>query len=86
MTSSRFQERAGEALSGRYELLEEIGRGASAVVFRAKDERHGRDVAVKVLRPEVTAVLGRERFLREIELASKLAHPHILPMYDSGES
>ena len=86
MTSSRLRERAHAALAGRYEIAEEIGRGATAVVFRAKDERHGRDVAVKVLRPEVTAVLGRERFLREIELASKLAHPHILPMYDSGES
>ena len=86
MTSLRFQERAHAALAGGYEIAEEIGRGATAVVFRAKDERHGRDVAVKVLRPEVTAVLGRERFLREIELASKLAHPHILPMYDSGES
>jgi tRNA A-37 threonylcarbamoyl transferase component Bud32 len=86
MTSSRLQERAHAALAGRYEIAEEIGRGATAVVFRAKDERHGRDVAVKVLRPEVTAVVGRERFLREIELASKLAHPHILPMYDSGES
>lgn len=56
------------------------------MVFRATDERHGRDVAVKVLRPEVTAALGRERFLREIEIASRLAHPHILPLYDSGEA
>jgi len=86
VSSSRLQERTRAALAGRYAITEEIGRGGTAVVFRGTDERHGRDVAVKVLRPEVTAMLGRERFLREIEIASKLAHPHILPLYDSGES
>lgn len=55
-------------------------------MFRAEDLRHRRDVAVKVLHPEVTAVLGRERFLREIEFVASLAHPHILPLYDSGEA
>ena len=55
-------------------------------MFRGEDLRHERDVAVKVLHPEVSAALGRERFLREIEIAAKLAHPHILPLYDSGEA
>ena len=79
-------ERAREALDGRYRIVEEIGRGGTSVVFRAEDVRHHRDVAVKVLHPEVTAVLGRERFLREIEFVASLAHPHILPLYDSGEA
>ncbi|MEJ2546288.1 MAG: protein kinase, partial [Gemmatimonadota bacterium] len=59
-------------------MEEELGRGGTAVVFRGEDLRHERDVAVKVLHPEVSAALGRERFLREIEIAAKLAHPHIL--------
>jgi serine/threonine protein kinase len=84
--SRRLQERARTALSERYRIGEEIGKGSAAVVFRAEDLRHGRDVALKILHPEVSAVLGRERFLQEIEIAAKLAHPHILPLYDSGES
>ena len=79
-------ERAREALDGRYRIVEEIGRGGTAAVFRAEDLRHHRDVAVKVLHPEVTAALGRERFLREIEFVASLAHPHILPLYDSGDA
>ncbi len=86
MSSKRLQERARAALRERYRIEEELGKGAAAVVFRGEDLRHGRQVAVKVLHPEVSAVLGRERFLREIEIAAKLAHPHILPLYDSGEA
>ena len=71
-------ERAREALDGRYLITDEIGRGGTSIVFRAEDLRYPRQVAVKVLRPEVTAALGRERFLRE--------QPHILPQYDSGEA
>lgn len=86
MTSRRLQERVSAALAGRYAIAEELGHGGTSVVFAADDLRHGRRVAVKVLYPEVTAVLGRERFLREIEIAAGLAHPHIVPLYDSGEA
>ncbi|MGH7534569.1 MAG: serine/threonine-protein kinase, partial [Gemmatimonadales bacterium] len=74
------------ALAGRYRIERELGMGGMAVVFLALDERHGRHVAVKVLRPELTPVLGPERFLREIAIAARLTHPHILPVHDSGES
>src|SRR5438552_13580166 len=57
-----------------------------ATVYLARDLRHGRSVAIKVLRPEIAAALGPERFLREIELAARLTHPHILPLHDSGEA
>src|SRR5438128_869901 len=74
------------ALAGRYGLERELGRGGTALVFRARDLKHHRSVAVKVLRPELTASLGVERFLREIETAARLNHPHILPLHDSGEA
>lgn len=74
-----------EILAGRYELGPEIGRGAMARVFRARDARHGRHVAVKVLRGEVAASIGSDRFLREIQIAARLHHPHILTLIDSGE-
>src|SRR6266581_2934655 len=57
-----------------------------ATVYLARDLRHGRPVAIKVLRPEIAAALGPERFLREIELAARLTHPHILPLHDSGQA
>ena len=79
-------ELAGEVLAGRYELREVIGRGAAAVVYRALDCKHGRDVAVKVLRAELTQSLTADRFVREIGIAANLTHPHILPLYDSGEA
>jgi eukaryotic-like serine/threonine-protein kinase len=72
------------ALAGRYEVDREIGRGGMAYVYRAHDRQHDRDVALKVLRPEVAAALGVERFLREIRIEARLQHPHILPLYDSG--
>ena len=74
------------ALAGRYALERELGQGGMATVYLARDLRHERLVAVKVLRPELAASLGPERFLREIKLAAQLQHPHILPLHDSGEA
>jgi serine/threonine-protein kinase len=71
-------------IGDRYQLEREVGAGGMARVFSAQDRRHGRRVAVKVLRPESVAWLGPERFHREIEIVSRLQHPHILPIYDSG--
>jgi eukaryotic-like serine/threonine-protein kinase len=73
-------------LAGRYTIERELGQGGMAVVFLATDLRHDRQVAVKVLRPEISADIGAERFLREIKLAARLTHPHILPVHDSGEA
>ncbi len=75
-----------QELTDRYVVEDEIGRGGMALVFLATDRRHDRKVALKVLRPERAFQVGRERFLREIRLAAQLAHPHILPVYDSGEA
>jgi tetratricopeptide (TPR) repeat protein len=77
-------EKLQEALAGRYEVERELGRGGSATVFLARDLKHPREVAIKVLDPEVARVVGRERFLREIEITASLTHPHILPVFDSG--
>jgi len=74
------------ALAGRYTVERELGHGGMAVVYLAHDTRNERRVAIKVLRPELAAALGPERFLREIKLAANLAHPHILPLHDSGEA
>ena len=79
-----LEERLRIALADRYALERELGRGGMAVVFLARDPRHDRAVAIKVLRHEIAAALGAERFLREIQIAAKLHHPHILPLYDSG--
>src|SRR6266850_2775613 len=79
-----LEERLRTALTDRYALERELGRGGMAVVFLARDPRHDRAVAIKVLRDEIAAALGAERFLREIQIAAKLHHPHILPLYDSG--
>ncbi len=72
------------ALADRYAIEREIGRGGMATVYLAEDLKHRRKVAVKVLEPDVASSLGAERFLREIETAARLNHPHILPLYDSG--
>ncbi len=77
-------ERLRGSLAGRYEVVRELGQGGMATVVLARDIRHDRHVAVKVLRPDVSAEIGAERFLREIKLAAGLTHPHILPVYDSG--
>jgi serine/threonine protein kinase len=79
-------EKLRAALAGRYEIDKEIGQGGMATVYLADDLRHERKVAVKVLRPDLAAALGPERFLREIKIAANLTHPHILPLYDSGEA
>ena len=77
-------ERLTAALSDRYRVERQVGQGGMATVFLAEDVKHHRRVAIKVLRAELSATLGTERFLREIELAAKLQHPHIVPVYDSG--
>jgi len=73
-----------EELKDKYVLQRELGRGGMATVFYAEDVKHGRGVAIKVLHPDVAASMGQDRFLREIEIAAKLQHPHILGLYDSG--
>src|SRR5688500_4031061 len=73
-------------LSDRYTVLREIGQGGMATVYLAEDVRHHRKVAIKVLHPELSAVLGGDRFLNEIELTANLQHPHILPLFDSGSA
>ncbi len=72
------------ALADRYDIERELGRGGMATVFLGIDRRHGRRVAIKLVLPEVASTFGLDRFLREIELAASLIHPHILPIYDSG--
>jgi tRNA A-37 threonylcarbamoyl transferase component Bud32/tetratricopeptide (TPR) repeat protein len=72
------------AVAERYVILRELGRGGTAHVYLAHDVRHERDVALKVLRPDIAASLGTERFLREIRIVAALQHPHILPLHDSG--
>ncbi len=79
-------DRLKDALADRYRIERELGRGGMAAVYLAEDLKHRRKVAVKVLRPELAATLGPDRFLREIEIAAKLNHPHILPLFDSGEA
>ena len=78
--------RASEVLADRYRITRELGRGGMATVYLARDIRHSRDVAVKVVRAELSAALGGGRFLREIEIVAALRHPHIVPLYDSGDA
>jgi serine/threonine protein kinase len=78
--------RLGNALQDRYAIERELGRGGMATVYLAQDLKLQRKVALKVLRPELAAALGPERFHREIEIAARLSHPHILPLHDSGEA
>jgi serine/threonine protein kinase/DNA-binding SARP family transcriptional activator len=80
----RSEEGLARALAGRYALEREIGAGGMATVYLARDLRNERDVAVKVMRPELATTVGADRFLREISIAAKLNHPHIVPLYDSG--
>jgi serine/threonine-protein kinase len=74
------------ALDDRYVIEREIGAGGMAVVYLARDRKLNREVALKVLRPELGAVLGAERFLAEIRISAQLHHPHILDLLDSGEA
>ena len=77
-------ERIAGAVQPAYRIQRELGRGGAATVFLADDEKHGRQVALKVLDPAVTGELGHDRFVREIRIAARLTHPHILPVLDSG--
>ena len=79
-------DRLKTALADRYAIEREIGAGGMATVYLAEDLKHHRQVAVKVLRPALAALLGSERFLKEIEVTANLQHPNILPLYDSGEA
>ncbi len=81
-----LHEQIETALSGGYQIERELGRGGMAIVYLARDLKHSRRVAVKVLRPELATSLGAERFLREINVAAGLSHPNIVPLYDSGEA
>src|SRR3954466_14828490 len=74
------------ALTGRYVIERELGRGGMATVYLAHDVKHDRQVALKVLKPELAAALGAQRFLKEIQVTANLQHPHIVPLYDSGDA
>jgi tRNA A-37 threonylcarbamoyl transferase component Bud32/tetratricopeptide (TPR) repeat protein/TolB-like protein len=78
--------RLAAALAERYTFEGQAGQGGMATVYRATDLKHHRPVAIKVLRPELAATIGSDRFLREIEMAARLQHPHIVPLYDSGSA
>lgn len=77
-------ERLRAALHDRYDVQRQVGQGGMATVFLAQDRKHRRQVAIKLLRPDLSATIGAERFLREIETSARLQHPHIIPVYDSG--
>jgi serine/threonine-protein kinase len=81
-----LQDQLQAALGDRYAIEREIGHGGAAIVFLARDEKHARQVAIKVLRPDLAQGLGADRFLREIRTAAGLQHPHIVPLHDSGEA
>src|SRR3970040_1501661 len=86
MSVANDPESLRELLADRFRVEREIGRGGMATVYLARDLRHDRDVALKVLQPELAAALGKDRFLREIALSARLDHPHVLPLLDSGEA
>ncbi len=86
MATSDVREHLQRALGAQYALERELGRGGMATVYLAHDTKHRRSVAIKVLQPELAATLGPERFRREIELVARLQHPHILSVFDSGET
>src|SRR5437870_10953468 len=81
-----LSERVRASLAGRYTIDRELGRGGMATVYLARDLKHDRRLALKALHPELAAALGQERFHREIMLAARLQHPHILTVLDSGEA
>jgi Tol biopolymer transport system component/tRNA A-37 threonylcarbamoyl transferase component Bud32 len=84
--SGGVNERLSAALADRYRVERELGQGGMAMVYLAQDLKHDRKVAIKVLRPELAAVIGAERFLSEIKTTANLQHPHILPLHDSGQA
>jgi serine/threonine-protein kinase len=79
-------DRLRESLGDRYAIEGEVGAGGMATVYLATDIKHNRKVALKVLRPELAATMGPERFLQEVQVTANLQHPHILPLFDSGEA
>ena len=79
-----IDDKLSAALSDRYRIERELGQGGMATVVLAHDLKHDRQVAIKVLRPELAVMIGSERFLQEIRVTARLRHPHILPLYDSG--
>src|SRR5690348_6510770 len=79
-------DRLSAALARRYTIERELGAGGMATVYLARDLRHDREVAIKVLKPELAAVLGADRFVQEIKTTAALQHPHILSLFDSGTS
>jgi serine/threonine protein kinase len=79
-------DRLSLALADRYRIERELGQGGMATVYLAQDLKHDRKVAVKVLKPELAAVLGAERFLAEIKVTANLQHPKLLPLFDSGQA
>ena len=86
LPGSATETRLRTALADRYRIARELGQGGMATVFLAEDLRHEREVAIKVLHPDLGATLGSERFLSEIRTTARLQHPHILPLLDSGEA
>ena len=86
MADATFLERVRTALSAHYDVLQEQGRGGMATVFRARDRKHDRLVAIKLLHPELAEAVGAERFLHEVRVTARLNHPHILPLLDSGSA
>jgi len=86
VTEPAALERVRAAFLGRYQVVRELGSGGMASVYLAADSKHGRQVAVKVLHPDFAAAIGATRFAREIEIAARLTHPHILPLFDSGSA
>jgi serine/threonine-protein kinase len=86
MTAPQVPDRLSTALAGRYRVERELGAGGMATVYLAEDVKHSRKVAIKVLKPELAAVIGADRFLTEIKTTANLQHPHILPLFDSGEA
>jgi serine/threonine protein kinase len=83
---TQLRDRLRSTLADRYDVEREVGRGGMATVYLAHDRKHDRQVALKVLHPDLAASLGPDRFLREIQIAARLQHPHILPLYDSGRT
>src|SRR6478672_6599831 len=79
-------ERVRSALGHRYQIKRELGRGGMSTVYLAEEARHSRHLALKVLLPHLAATIGKDRFLREIKTTAGLTHPHILPLFDSGEA
>src|SRR6188472_4630245 len=83
---SNAEARLSAAIIDRYRIERELGQGGMATVYLAEDLKHERKVAIKVLHPELSAVIGGERFLAEIKVTANLQHPHILPLFDSGSA